>query len=183
MTHTVTTILSVGAIFVQALVGLFALSLIVALIFRSARGPLADVADAIAPAALWIAFALALIALAGSLFYSEHAGFIPCRLCWYQRIAMYPLVVILFGAALRRDVRGAMFYGAPLAVIGAGVSIYHLYIEYHPEAETPGCKIGAPCTTRWIDEYGYITIPALALTAFVAILCLLWLGWRRHDPA
>jgi len=130
--------------------------------------------------AAWI---VALLATVGSLYFSEVARFTPCTLCWYQRIAMYPLVVILFGAALRRDVRGAVFYGAPLAVIGAGVAIYHLYIEYHPEAETPGCKIGAPCTTRWIDEYGYITIPALALTAFVAILCLLWLGWRRHDAA
>src|SRR3954454_6123846 len=183
MTDTVTTILSVGAIFVQALVGLFLLSLLVALIVPSARGSLADAADAVAPAALWAAFALAAVALAGSLFYSEHAGFIPCRLCWYQRIAMYPLVVILFGAALRRDVRGAMFYGAPLAIIGAAVSIYHIWIEYHPEDETPGCKVGAPCTVRWIDEYGYITIPVLALTAFVAIVCLLWLAWRRRGEA
>src|SRR3954454_17147699 len=172
MTDTVTTILSVGAIFVQALVGLFLLLLLVALVVPSARGPLADAADAIAPAALWAAFALAALAMAGSLFYSEHAGFIPCRLCWYQRIAMYPLVVILFGAALRNAVRGALFNGAPLAMIGAGVSIYHIYIEYHPEAETPGCEVGAPCTVRWIDEYGYITLPALALPAFVAILCL-----------
>jgi disulfide bond formation protein DsbB len=183
MTDTVTTILSVGAIFVQALVGLFLLSLLVALVFKPARGALADAADGIAPAALWAAFALAAIAMAGSLFYSEYSEFIPCRLCWYQRIAMYPLVVILLGAALRRDVRGAVFYGAPLAIIGAGVAIYHLYIEYNPEAETPGCKVGAPCTVRWIDEYGYITIPALALTAFVAILCLLWLAWRRRTPS
>lgn len=135
------------------------------------------------PAALWIAFALALLALAGSLFFSEHAGFVPCRLCWYQRIAMYPLAVLLLGAAWRRDVRGAVIYGAPLAVIGAGVAIYHIYIEYHPEAETPGCKVGAPCTTRWIDEYGYITIPVLALTVFVAILCLMAVAWRSRSTA
>ena len=178
MTHTVTTILSVGAIFVQALLGLALLAGIVAAVAPGARRALGEAAAAVSPAALWAAFALAVIAVAGSLFFSEHANFIPCRLCWYQRIAMYPLVVLLLGAALRRDVRGALFYGVPLAVIGAGVSIYHIYIEYHPEAETPGCKIGAPCTTRWIDEYGYITMPVLALTAFVAIVALLVLAWR-----
>ena len=179
MTHTVTTILSVGAIFVQALVGLFALSLIVALVVPSARGPLADAADAIAPGALWAAFVLALIALAGSLFFSEHAGFIPCRLCWYQRIGMYPLALILPIAARRRDLRGAVLYGGPLAILGAAVAIYHVYIEYHPEAESASCKIGAPCSTKWIEENGYITIPVLALTAFTAILALLAMAWSR----
>jgi disulfide bond formation protein DsbB len=180
MTDTVTTILSVGAIFLQALLALAALAAVAALVARPARAALADLADALSRPALWIAFAVALIAVAGSLFFSDHAHFIPCRLCWYQRIAMYPLVVLLLGAALRRDVRGAVLYGAPLAVIGAAVSIYHIYIEYHPEAETPGCKIGAPCATKWIDEYGYITIPVLALTAFAAILCLLAVAWRRR---
>src|SRR6476661_10099928 len=101
MTHTVTTILSVGAIFVQALVGLLLVFAIVALFAPPARRALADLADALGPGALWAAFALALVAFAGSLFFSEHASYIPCRLCWYQRICMYPLVVIFLGAALR----------------------------------------------------------------------------------
>jgi disulfide bond formation protein DsbB len=180
MTDTVTTILSVGAIFVQALIALGVLCALAALVSRGARRSLADLADTAAGPALWIAFALALIAMAGSLFFSEHASYIPCRLCWYQRIAMYPLVVIFLGAAIRRDVRGAVFYGAPLALAGTIVAAYHIYIEYHPESETPGCKIGAPCTTKWIDEYGYITIPVLAITAFVAILGLLALAWRAR---
>lgn len=183
MTDTVTTILSVGAIFVQALLGLLLIAALAALVARPARRALGDLADALAPAALWAAFALALIAVAGSLFFSEYADFIPCRLCWFQRIAMYPLVVIMLGAALRRDVRGAVFYGAPLALLGTAVAAYHIYIEYHPEDETPGCKIGAPCATKWIDEYGYITIPVLAITAFVAILALLAIAWRRRGAA
>lgn len=183
MTDTVTTLFSIGAIFLQALIGLGVLASLVALVSRPAREALADLADGIARPALWIAFVLVALATAGSLFYSEHAHFIPCRLCWYQRIAMYPLVVLLLGAALRRDVRGAALYGAPLALAGAIVATYHIYIEYHPESETPGCKIGAPCTTRWIDEYGYITIPVLAITVFVAVLGLLAIAWRRREPA
>jgi hypothetical protein len=182
MTDTVTTVLSVGAIFVQALIGLALLAGLAALVSPSARRALAELADAISGSALWVAFAIALIATAGSLFFSEHASFIPCRLCWYQRIGMYPLVVVLLGAAVRRDVRGAVLYGAPLALIGTAVATYHIYIEYHPESETPGCRVGAPCTTRWIDEYGYVTIPVLAITAFVAILCLLAFAWRRREP-
>ena len=180
MTDTVTTVLSIGTMFVQAMLALLLLLALGAAVTRSGRALLADAADALAPAALWIAFALAAIATAGSLFYSEYSDFIPCRLCWFQRIAMYPLVVVLLGAALRRDVRGAFLYGGPLALIGAAVASYHIYIEYNPEAESPSCKIGAPCATKWIEEYGYITIPVLAITAFVAIAVLLTVAWRRR---
>ena len=180
MTDTVTTVLALGAMFVQAMLGLLLLLALGAAVTRQGRQLLTDVADALAPAALWIAFGLAAIATSGSLFFSEYSDFIPCRLCWFQRIAMYPLVVVLLGAALRRDVRGAVFYGAPLALLGAAVSTYHIYIEQNPDAETPSCKIGAPCATKWIDEYGYITIPVLAITAFVAIVALLLVGWRRR---
>lgn len=175
MTDSVTTVLSIGAIFVQALI------VLVVLLAVAARGLLADIRTTIAGKELWLAFALAALATAGSLFFSEYSNFIPCRLCWYQRIAMYPLVVVLLGAAIRRDVRGAFIYGAPLTVIGSLVAGYHIYIEYHPEAETAGCKIGAPCTTMWIDKYGYITIPVLAITAFVGIFCLLAIAWTRRD--
>jgi disulfide bond formation protein DsbB len=92
---------------------------------------------------------------------------------------MYPLSVLLLIAALRRDVRGAVLYGFPLAAFGALVAIYHVYIEYHPEAESPACRIGAPCSTKWIDELGYITLPVLALTAFAAIMALLAMAWSR----
>ena len=131
---------------------------------------------------MWGAWAFAAVASLGSLFFSEYADFVPCRLCWFQRIAMYPLAVILLIAAVRRDRRGAALYGLPLAVAGAGVSIYHKYIEIHPEAESAGCKIGAPCSVKWIEEFGYVTIPVLALTAFAAIGAFLALALARRDP-
>jgi disulfide bond formation protein DsbB len=128
---------------------------------------------------LWIAWGFAFVATAGSLFFSEYSQFIPCRLCWFQRIGMYPLVAILLIAALRRDFRGGALYGLPLAIFGSIVSIYHIYIEHHPEAETASCKIGAPCATKWIDKLGYITIPTLALTAFLAIIVVLSVALSR----
>ncbi len=94
---------------------------------------------------------------------------------------MYPLVVVLLAGALRRDARGAFLYAIALPVLGAAVSGYHLYIEAHPEAESVGCKIGAPCSTKWIEEFGYVTIPMLAITAFAAIFALLCLAWSRRD--
>ena len=126
---------------------------------------------------LALAWVLALVATLGSLYFSEVADFIPCRLCWFQRIAMYPLALILFLAVIARDRRGA-YYAVALPVVGAVISLWHLYIEANPEQESPACRIGAPCSTKWIDEFGYVTIPMLALTAFAAIATLLVLALR-----
>jgi disulfide bond formation protein DsbB len=123
------------------------------------------------------------VATLGSLYFSEIADFIPCRLCWFQRIAMYPLAVILLIGALRKDVRGAALYALPFPIAGALVSAYHIYIENHPEAESAGCSIGAPCSTKWIDQFGYVTIPTLAISAFAAIIALLVFALRRTRVA
>jgi disulfide bond formation protein DsbB len=179
VTNTVTHLLAAAAVVLQALLAALLVLALAATRSQKARALLREVRDSLLGNELWIAGGIALIATAGSLFYSEHAHFIPCRLCWYQRIGMYPLALILLIAARRRDLRGAVLYGAPLAVLGALVAIYHVYIEYHPEAESASCKIGAPCSTKWIDEIGYITIPVLALTAFAAILALLAMAWSR----
>ena len=172
-TDAVSKVLAVGAVIVQALLALLLLLALAALVSPRARALLAEVRDTLLGGELWIAWAFALVATLGSLFFSEISDFIPCRLCWFQRIAMYPLAVLLLMAAWRRDQRGGALYALPIAIAGAGVSIYHIYIEYHPEAESAGCKLGgAACSVKWIDELGYITIPVLALTAFAAIIAL-----------
>ena len=183
VTDAVTTVLASLAVFVQVLLGIVIALGLFALVLPEARSVLREVLDGIGPSALWLAFAVAAVATAGSLFLSEYSSFIPCRLCWFQRIAMYPLVIVLGGAALRRDVRGAVFYGLPLAVIGSAVAVWHLYIEANPESESASCRIGAPCSTKWIDVFGYITIPMLALTAFAAIIALLLAAWTARDRA
>ena len=178
-TDVVSTTLAAAAIVIQVLLAIVLVVAIAAIWSRGARRLLAEARDSLLGTELWIAWGFALVATAGSLFFSEVSEFIPCRLCWFQRIGMYPLAAILLIAAIRRDTRGGALYGLPLAAFGAIVSIYHIYIEYHPEAETAACKIGAPCATKWIDKLGYITIPVLALTAFLAIITLLCMALSR----
>ncbi len=172
-TDAVTTALTAAAVVLQVLIVLVVLVALASIWSERARGWLVEARASLLGGELWFAWALALLATLGSLFFSEVSQFIPCRLCWFQRIGMYPLSALLLIAALRRDTRGGAIYGLPLVAFGSIVAIYHIYIEYHPEAETAGCKIGAPCTTLWIDRLGYITIPALALTAFAGIGVLL----------
>lgn len=130
-------------------------------------------AEAVEPASLWLATLVAGMSMAGSLYFSEIANLVPCRLCWYQRIAMYPLVVILLVAAFRRD-RGVRFYAVPLAVIGALISGYHYLIEWFPELESDGvCSVDMPCTFVWFRRLGFITIPFMALCGFLAVIALL----------
>ena len=171
-----TTVAATLAVVLQALVLVVLLLAFVSLFSTGARRLLVGLRDTFAGSELWLAFIIALAAVLGSLFYSEYASFIPCRLCWFQRIAMYPLVPILLIGAVRRD-KGAVYYAITFPIAGLIVGGYHKYIEIHPEAELAGCKIGAPCSTKWIDKFGYVTIPVLAMSCFAAILTLLLFAW------
>ena len=122
--------------------------------------------------ALWIAFAVAGTAMVGSLYFSEVAEYVPCKLCWYQRIAMYSLAVVLLVAAIKRD-RGVTKYALPLAIIGAGISTYHYLLEWFPSIETDVCSIDVPCTTIWFREFGFATLSFMALSGFVLIIALM----------
>ena len=177
----VVTALAALAVVAQILLVLVILLALASLVVPGARRALVRLRDSIAGTELWLAWGVALIATLGSLWFSEYANYLPCRLCWFQRIAMYPLAIVLLVGALRRDVRAAVQYAFVLPILGAAVSIYHIWIEMHPEDESKGCKISGSCATKWIDEFGYVTIPTLALTAFVAIGALLWFTWSRRD--
>lgn len=129
--------------------------------------------EVIGPAALWLAFLVALTATAGSLYFSEVARFTPCVLCWYQRIAMYPLVLLLGVAAVRGDL-SVRRYVAPLAIIGAAISIYHIGVERLPGLRSGACSLDVPCDLIYVERFGFITIPVMALVGFLAILTLLF---------
>ena len=121
----------------------------------------------------YAAWVIALLATVGSLFFSEVMGLPPCVLCWYQRIAMYPLVLIIGTGIAARDGR-MRAYALPLCLAGLAVSAYHnlLYYGFIPETLTP-CTEGASCTERQIEWLGFITIPLLGLASFAAVaLCL-----------
>lgn len=127
---------------------------------------------------LYLVLTQAVVAMLGSLYFSNVMSLPPCVLCWYQRIAMYPLVALLVVGILKRD-RNVVIYSFPLSVAGLLISIYHnlLYYGLIPESIAP-CMLGISCTTRQIEWLGFITIPLMALTAFVIINTLLIIYWR-----
>lgn len=118
---------------------------------------------------LYFAFFVALIATLGSLFFSEILHFPPCVLCWYQRIAMYPLVAIFAVGIIRKD-KNVDFYAWPLIISGSLIGLYHnlLYYNVLSEALAP-CIAGISCTTKFIQWLGFITIPFLSLAAFLTL--------------
>jgi len=120
--------------------------------------------------ALPLSTAVATTATLGSLYLSEIAGYPPCVLCWYQRIAMYPLVVVLGVAALRGDTQ-VWRTSVPLAGVGAAIAVYHLGVE-RLAALGGSCDISAPCDVLWVQEFGFVTIPGMALAGFLAIISL-----------
>ena len=128
--------------------------------------------------AVIVAWVVSLVATSGSLYFSEGAGFVPCELCWYQRVAMYPLVVVL-GVAAFRNSRLVRWYAVPLAGVGALVALYHYALQRVPALDAGTCAPEAPCTLTWINEFGFISIPFMALTAFGAILVLLLVFHRQ----
>jgi len=136
---------------------------------------------------VFVIWLVSLLATLGSLFFGEVMGLPPCALCWYQRIAMYPLVVITSVGLLTRDRRVAAYLW-PFVIAGLGLVIYHNLLYYHliPQDITP-CSRGVSCTDRQIEWLGFITIPIMALAAFVtAAGCLLWFralvkGIARED--
>ncbi len=139
------------------------------------------VRSAVAPIGLWLAWLAAAVATAGSLYMSEVAGFIPCALCWYQRIAMYPLALLLLIAALRSD-GGIRPYAASLALVGAAISAYHVLVQRLPGLPSGSCSVQAPCNTIYIERFGFVTIPVMALIGFVTIATILLLFIPRATP-
>ncbi len=127
-----------------------------------------DARDRLAPDALWFAWIIAVVTMLGSLYLSEIADYPPCKLCWFQRICMYPLSAVLLVAALTKD-RRVFRYVLPLTLIGSGIAIYHYQLERFPEQTSLTCAKDIPCTTVWIWKFHYISIPLMALSAFLAI--------------
>lgn len=123
---------------------------------------------------LYIAWLQSVIATLGSLFFSEIMKFPPCVLCWYQRICMYPLVVILFVGMIKKD-KKVYLYALPLSITGWIIALYHnlLYYKILPESIKP-CTLGISCTTKFIEWFGFVTIPLLSFIAFTVInICMI----------
>ena len=176
MTQDTVIALSVLGVVGQVLVALGIVVGVLALV--GVRGPLDAIRNLLWGYELWGAFVVAAIATGGSLFYSQIAGFIPCEFCWFQRMMMYPLSILTLLIAARGDNRAAR-YLLPLPIVGAGTSIYHMLLEHHVIKEPGACTLtGGGCTANWIalHSFGYLTIPTLALTAFLLLIGFLVLA-------
>ncbi len=131
---------------------------------------------------LFVAWLIACVSTLGSLFFSYVMDFAPCALCWYQRIFLFPLVVILARGLFPLDLQ-ATKYALPLVAIGWSLAVYHslLYAEWIP-ADMQPCTQGIPCTEVYIKLFGFLSIPHLSLIAFTALLIIMIALQRRYRP-
>jgi hypothetical protein len=154
--------------------------LAVVLVALLSRRALRSVREALAGTGPPFALVVATIATGGSLWLSEVAGFVPCTLCWWQRGLMYPLVPILAAAWLSRV---PVLRRIALVAAGAGavIAAYHVALERWPQIEVTSCSSTSPCTARWVEELGYVTIPVMSLSAFLLVGALLLVDSRRSS--
>ena len=181
-TDTVTLFLALLAVVAEAAVAAAVLLAVGGQLLPALRRARHAFATQVGPQALGVGFAVAAVSMAGSLYFSEAANFTPCRLCWYQRVCMYPLVPMLGLAAWRRDT-AIRPYAAVLAGIGAVIASYHLLLERFPTLESSVCEVANPCTLIWVRRFGYLTIPTMALSAFALILTLVAVARDSTEPA
>lgn len=131
---------------------------------------------------LFLAFIVSLTAMLGSLFYSDAAHYTPCKLCWYQRIFMYPQVFLL-GIALYREEKHIAIYAAALSFIGGIIALYHYFLQISVVPDIMPCdQLGysASCSESFVTNLGYITIPMMAFTAFCLLLALELVVWKYN---
>lgn len=122
---------------------------------------------------LYLAWLNVTVAVAGSMFFSEVLNFPPCNLCWYQRMCMFPLVIIL-GIGIYKNIKQSIIFAAPFAALGWLISVYHnlLYYKFIQPTITP-CSTGISCTEKQLEIFGFVTIPLLSLLAFTVTSILL----------
>lgn len=130
---------------------------------------------------LYVAWIQSIAAMVGSYYFSEIRHFTPCNLCWYQRIFMFPLVIIIAVGILKKD-KDIYKYVLPLSIIGWFVAFYQVLLEKGIIKENLlPCTIGAACTTKYINYLGFITIPLLSLLAFSLITICMVIFWRLNQ--
>jgi disulfide bond formation protein DsbB len=176
----ITTGFAVLALVADALVVLAIIGFVASRTSASGRARWGDFRDSISPFALQGAWIVAALATLGSLYLSQIAGLTPCEFCWFQRICMYPLSLLLGIAAFRGEVSIAKRYFLPLSIVGAGLAIYHYQLE-HIAGEPTACSVAIPCNSAAFNVFGFISVPFLSLAAFALITTLLLLARGGSD--
>lgn len=131
--------------------------------------------------AVLIAWVITIFATAGSLFYSEILKLPPCVLCWYQRIFMYPLVLIIGVGMVKKD-KIMPLYALLMSGVGGAIALFHYLLQMSiiPDSLAP-CVQGISCTSRLIEYFGFITIPFMSLAAFVAVFVLMFMNQKNNN--
>ncbi|AAY60190.1 disulfide bond formation protein B (plasmid) [Bacillus cereus] len=116
---------------------------------------------------IYFSFFVSLVATIGSLYFSEVKGYVPCSLCWYQRIFMYPIPFLIFISILIND-KNIKYYLRYFSLIGIIISSYHNFIQF-TQQKSSFCGVTSSCLTIYDKWGGFITIPLMSLTAFIII--------------
>ena len=182
MTQTLNVFVSLLAILCQLFVASIVVLRLAAIVSPGAKRLWDAVAGLLGPVAIPLAFVIGLVTIGGSLYYSEVANYTPCKLCWFQRICLYPMPFFFAYAMLKKD-KSVKPYALMLAIANVPISLYHYLIEWYPDLEGNGaCDITASCTSVYVREFGYVSIPLMALSAALAIITLM-LFVRRDQPS
>ena len=171
---------AVLALVADALVLLAVVGFVISRTSPAARERWGRLRDGITPFALHMAWIVAVLATFGSLFlqYAEHDN--PCEFCWFQRICMYPLSLLLGIAAFRGNLEVAKRYFIGLSLVGAGLAIYHYQLERIPNEPTV-CGSLVPCNVSVLNVFGFISVPFLSMAAFLLITTLLLMARGHGD--
>jgi disulfide bond formation protein DsbB len=163
--------------------GAGALVILVAAVLARSVPAARTLIDAVRELGPWLIFAVSGGAMAGSLWFSEVADFAPCKLCWYQRIALFSIAIISLVAAIRRDRRIAP-YTLALAAVGVLVSTYHYLLEWFPQLETNVCSVDVPCTSVWFRGFGFVSLALMAGLAglFVIVVSSVLVAGEKSSP-
>lgn len=158
-----------SALLALAALGGAAVTLVALVVSRTGAGWALEVVRMVRETGLWLVAVVTAGAMVGSLWFSESAGYVPCTLCWYQRIAMFSLAVLSCVAAVRHD-RNFAVYAIVGASVGLVVSTYHYLIEWFPRLDRGACSVDVPCNTVWFREFGFVTLAFMAGCAFIATI-------------
>ena len=125
--------------------------------------------------ALLLAALITTTAMLGSLYFSEIVNYVPCRLCWYQRAAMYPLAILLIVANFKK-LKFTKLVAVVLALAGGSISTYHWFLERFPDLDAGVCDAKLPCSVVWFENFGFVTLSFMAFTAFFTTIVLVTLS-------
>jgi disulfide bond formation protein DsbB len=145
------------------------LIILAARIFASRFSVARSILDGFVPFARPLATAVATTCMLGSLYFSEIVHYKPCRLCWFQRSMMYPLAIFLIISMIRHT-KSIWKITVPLATIGGSIATYHWFLERFPNLDAGVCDVQVPCEFVWFEHFGFVTLPFMAFTGFLAVL-------------